>query len=454
MRSPEGSAAGWWWLARKDGRELLASRATFLVLLAIGPLTGQAFITAVRAYSEASGSAGGAAALSQGLSPLDGMVVPLFGAYALVATLLLPFIAIRMVSDEKQSGALTLLVQGERSVTVMLGIKLLVLAAAWVASMLPGIVALVLWRSYGGHLHTGETTNVLFGHAVHGLLITLVSFAAASVAESASSAAVIALAVTLGAWAIDFLASVQGGAIATLAAFTPEAMLRVHERGELDARVLLASVAAGIALFVVAATFLPPGRTWRWRARRVALTLTCLIAASTGIARIPRRHTSLDVSEDRRNSIPRADAVALSRVSGAVAVRARLGVQDPRATDLQRNVLNPISRELQLDVTTGAATATGMFEQAGTGYGEVWYEWRGRKRMSRSTTLPIVLETLYDLTGTVPPADRAPSAYPGYPLIAVPRGAAILFLVVWPVLVLLWWVARSRSSLRSSSRLE
>src|SRR6476661_9702807 len=115
-----------WWLARKEWRELLASRATMLVLLAIGPLVGQAFITAVRSFSEASGSAGGAAALSQGLSPLDGFVVPVFGAYALVATLLLPFVAIRLVSAEKGSGALALLVQSERSLPVMLAIKLAV----------------------------------------------------------------------------------------------------------------------------------------------------------------------------------------------------------------------------------------------------------------------------------------------------------------------------------------
>ena len=99
-------------LLAKEWRELRVSRAAWLVALAVGPLVGQAFITAVRAYSEMSG-AGSAhgGALSEGLSPLDGAIVPTFGAYALVATLLLPFIAIRLVSDEKSTGALALLAQ-------------------------------------------------------------------------------------------------------------------------------------------------------------------------------------------------------------------------------------------------------------------------------------------------------------------------------------------------------
>src|SRR4051812_10979735 len=71
-------------------RELARARPTLLLLLIAGPLVGHAFSTAVATYAEASGGAGGAAALAQGLSPLDGLVVPTLGAYALIATLVLP----------------------------------------------------------------------------------------------------------------------------------------------------------------------------------------------------------------------------------------------------------------------------------------------------------------------------------------------------------------------------
>src|SRR5512142_2856651 len=82
-------------------RELVASRAFWILLLLTGALVGQGFITAVNAYAEASGAGGGPAALAQGLSPLDGVIVPTFGAYDLAVTLLFPFVAIRLVSAEK-----------------------------------------------------------------------------------------------------------------------------------------------------------------------------------------------------------------------------------------------------------------------------------------------------------------------------------------------------------------
>src|SRR5260370_42458350 len=68
------------WLVAKEFRELIASRAFWLLLLMIGPLVGHGFITAVDTYAEASGIGGGPAALAQGLSPLDGVPGPTVGS--------------------------------------------------------------------------------------------------------------------------------------------------------------------------------------------------------------------------------------------------------------------------------------------------------------------------------------------------------------------------------------
>jgi hypothetical protein len=88
-------------LLSKEFRELLASRAFWLLLLAVGFLVGHGFITAVGLYAEMSGSGGGPAAVPQGLNSLDGVLVPTWGAYDLAATLLYPFVAIRMISCDK-----------------------------------------------------------------------------------------------------------------------------------------------------------------------------------------------------------------------------------------------------------------------------------------------------------------------------------------------------------------
>src|SRR6185503_7181868 len=117
-------------LLRKDARELFVSRAFGLHLVLAGPLVGQAFITAVRSYAEASG-AGGTAALAEGLHPLDGILVPTLGAYDLIATLVFPFVAVRLVSAEKESGALKLLLQGPARLPAQLVSKAAALLLAW-----------------------------------------------------------------------------------------------------------------------------------------------------------------------------------------------------------------------------------------------------------------------------------------------------------------------------------
>ena len=67
--------------------------------------------------------------------------------------------------------------------------------------------------------------------------------------------------------------------------------------------------------------------------------------------------------------------------------------------------------------------------------------------MNRSTTVPIVLEQLYQLAQLAPPAPMNEPDFPGYPLNATPRGARLLFYGLWPLAVLTsWWLRRHRRS--------
>lgn len=138
-------------LLAKEWHELLASRAYWLLLFAIGPLVGQSFISAVDLYAEVSG-AGRSGALSQGLTPLDGILVPTFGAYDLAVTLLFPFVAIRLVAQEKESGALKLVLQFPVSVGTTLAAKGTILLLGWLVAWMPGLLAIALWHFYGGLL--------------------------------------------------------------------------------------------------------------------------------------------------------------------------------------------------------------------------------------------------------------------------------------------------------------
>ena len=152
------------WLVRKEFRELFASRAFWLLLLVIGPLVGQSFITAVDAYAEASGIGGGPSALAQGLSPLDGIFVPALGAYDLAVTLLFPFVVIHLVAGEKQSGAWKLMLQTSSGISTHLAAKVLVIFAGWLLAWVPGVAVLVYWKLLGGTLYGGGRRVVIFSN--------------------------------------------------------------------------------------------------------------------------------------------------------------------------------------------------------------------------------------------------------------------------------------------------
>ena len=105
MRSRSAACA---WLLDKEWRELLASRAWWVMLVLIGPLVGVSFISAVRTYAEVSGLNGTAAGVGEAFSPLVGIWAPTFSACELAAAFLLPFVgdpARRRRSPERRAEA-------------------------------------------------------------------------------------------------------------------------------------------------------------------------------------------------------------------------------------------------------------------------------------------------------------------------------------------------------------
>lgn len=427
-------------LFAKEWRELTASRAYWLLLVAIGPLVGHGFISAVDLYAEASGIGGGPSALPQGLTPLDGMLAPAFGAYDLAVTLLFPFVAIRLIAAEKESGALKLALQFPASVGEMVAAKALALAAGWMIAWLPGLIAVAMWRAYGGHLYAPETLNLLLGHWLRMLLGGGVAMAAAALAESAASAAIVTLGFTLGSWALDFIAAGRGGWMAVIAAYTPAAALRTFEQGLLRLNTAIVMLALALAGFAIAAIWLRTGHKLSARMVRIAALIggVAIIVWLGSLAR-----ASWDASENRRNSFSRADEAALRQIRDPLRVTINLAAEDPRLMDYERGILNKLRRILpRLEVVYAAQSRTGLFE--GQEYGEIWYELDGRKVMNRSTTGPIVLEQLYQLAGIAAPAESNDPVYPGYPLAAHPKGARLVFYALWPLAVILIWRLKRR----------
>jgi hypothetical protein len=84
----------------------------------------------------------------------------------------------------------------------------------------------VLWRWAGGHVGGIELVNLMLGHFLYGAVIAGIALLAAAFAESNATAAILALAITLGFLVLDFAAVGEAGLLKTLSGLSLTTLLR------------------------------------------------------------------------------------------------------------------------------------------------------------------------------------------------------------------------------------
>ncbi len=441
MRSPDPLRAPLRPLLAKELWEILGGRALWTMLLLLCPLIGYSFFQAASLYGEASAAASDSPVLARGLSPLDGVLVPTLGAFYVAVTLLFPFVAIRVLGSEKETGALRLLVQLPYGSPTLIAVKLAAVLAAWFLACIPALSALAIWALLGGHLHAAETLNLLLGHLLYGLLVGAIALFSASISESAATAAIITLAFTIGSWVLDFTTAGRPGMLAWISLLSLTQTLHTFEQGLFSVGLVTGLAAAIFGFAALAAVWLPPGIPTRTKFARAA---ACVVATAIMLGLASQIRAAIDVTEDRRNSFSAADARTLAQLNEPLVVTVHLAPEDPRYADLQRNVLAKLERTLP-DVTIRLAGARQVFATgtADDAYGEVIYAYGAREAMSRSTSPREVLPLLYGLANVKAPTAGTADDYPGYPLVAAGQPALLWFLAGLPLLIAFaWWRTR------------
>jgi len=446
LRSPDAAAvhrAPFRPLLMKELREVLGGRALWTMLLLLCPLVGYSFFQAVALYGEASAAARDSPTLASGLSPLDGVLVPTFGALYVSVTLLFPFVAIRTLGREKETGALRLLIQLPYRVATLVAAKMTAISAAWLISAIPAVSALAIWVILGGHLHAPETFDLLLGQLLYGLLVGAIALFAAAVSESSATAAIVTLAFTIGSWVLDFSLAGQPGLLQWLSLLSLTQTLRSFEQGLLSVGLVVGIVAAIGGFSALAALWLHPGTPPRTRLVR---SIGCVAIVAAVLALATQTRSSIDLTEDRRNSFPAADQRALAELREPLIITVHLAPEDPRYVDLRRNVLSKVERVMP-HVTVRLATA-GQSMVGSTGdesYGEIEYLYGGRSARTRSTSHREALPLLYGLAGRPVPTPVPGEEYPGYPLVAGAELALPWFLGALPLLIAgaWWWTRRA-----------
>jgi ABC-2 type transport system permease protein len=429
----------------KELWEALSGRALWTMLLILCPLVGYSFFQAVALYSEASSAARDSPVLASGLSPLDGVLVPSFGALYICVTLLFPFVAIRTLGREKESGAMRLLVQLPYRIPTLIAAKMAAISVAWLISIIPVISVVVIWVMLGGHLYVPETLNLLFGHLLYGLLVGAIALFSSSISESAATAAIVALAFTIGSWVLDFGLAGQPGALEWISRLSLTQTLRSFEQGLLSLGLLLGIAAAICGFAALSAVWLHPGQALQIKLIR---SIACVAIIAAVLALATQIRLSIDLTEDRRNSFPAADQRALAELREPLVITVHLAPEDPRYVDLRRNVLAKLERVLpHVTVRLAAAGQSVVGSTSDEAYGEIEYSYGGRSAKTRSTSHREVLPLLYGLARKPIPAPLAGEEYPGYPLIAGGQLTLPWFLGALPLLIAIaWWWSRRTPS--------
>ncbi len=424
---------------RKEWRELTSGYAFWAVLLLLSFLAGHSFLQAIELYGEASRSAARSPELAAALSPLDGIWVPTFGALYLATTFLFPFLGLRLVGGEKQTGSLKVQLQLPITPTTVTTVKGAALMAAWLATSAPFVVAVLLWRSWGGHVFLPEIGTVLLGHLLYAATIGGIAFLLSAISESPATAGIGTLALVMASFVLDFAGATATGLWKSIAAFSLTANVRVFERGILDARLSLRFLVLAATLFLLSSIWLPAGRAIRRKVLLSAGAVLASLAVTVLVMALPP--ASRDVSEDRRNSFNPADERALREMTHPLSITMYLAPEDSRLQEFEGNVLAKLRRMVPHLVTRYAdAGSAGLYGSPDNDrYGMIVYEYDGARDESRSTSPREILPILHKLARRDVAAE-AVAAYPGYPLVVTAANVPMaVFYVIIPALVLAGW---------------
>ena len=431
-------------LVRLEVRQLLTGRAWLGLAIVLSLLVGSTFADGVRIFAEGSRSALRSPDLAPGLNPFDGILVPTFGAAYLVATLLLPLVVIRQIGQDRESGALKVLLGIGCTPFGLVLRKALVLALAWAGFLALPLAATLFWVRAGGHVRGAELVGLLAGHLLYGWVVIALALLAGSLGRSASTASLLVLSATLGSWALDFEGAAGSGWLARLAPLSLTQVLRPLERGLLPAAQLLSWTVLTAVALGLAASWLHPGRT---QSRKLLATGGGIVIVAAAFLGGGHLRSSWDLTEDLRHSFPSQVEEALRTIPDTLEIEVRLSAEDPRWMDLDRTFLRKLERvvpKLRV-IRAGGAAALGRYDPgADDRYGEVVYRYQGREATSRSTNSEEILPLLWSLTETPAPAGSADPAYGGYPLVLDPAPGLVWFRVLVPLLCLLIWAFQRR----------
>jgi hypothetical protein len=367
----------------------------------------------------------------------------MLGGVQLAASLLIPLIAARGLSIERERHSYAALALAAGGTSRVVAAKTLAAAAAASLMLLPVLALLALFGALGGHVAAPETSVAVLGHWLYGLAIAAASVAAAAATRTFAQAAMLAIALTLGSWAID--AGEGFAALAWLARFEWTSVaerLHAFEEGLVSAGAFgwLISLAAGALAIAFSAARIASV------AERAAQTLPLLALTLVALWMFGNLRWAYDASEQQRVSLPPAVMKALRKLERPIRIEVWLDRDDGRRAQLERDTLAKLRLarpDLQLVTPLDGRDRPeeGVRDDA---YGRILVRVGNATRQTRSTSRRELTTLLFEAAGQPLPG-WSQAQYAGYPLViersARTLAAATAYALLPGILLVSGWFA-------------
>ena len=411
-------------LLNKEVRDLLLSRAAFVLYLLTCITIGYSFFTAASLYSTASMSAVDNPLYATGFEPVPGVFTPTVGGLFIVFSLFLPFVLISRVTLEQQHNTLAVLLQVPYSWGQIVAAKLL--AATLFITTLLGLMlpAAVIWIIWGGHLPLAEFTLLAAGYLLYGFFVVSVSFFAASCFPDTARASITAICLIMASWLLDFGRDMNVSPLITVAANASVTQaLKQIEGGILAIRTVLYLMILSLTLCVSGYWLLRFDLRGKWR-----YLLATMLACSAITTASWFLYQSHDLTESRRNSFPPHIVKSLQSLPD-LAVSIYLEKTDTRYKDYQKSFLEKLLL-VRNDVQVTFITGEKLKEQ----YGKFIYRIGNKEDTTFSNSTGEIFPLLFSIADIKPEATPEQPHYPGYPLVVSSQRQS---LVIWIYLLII-----------------
>lgn len=419
---------------RRELAIVFRARATWLALAGAALLVGHGVVLAADVFGASSRSALASALQSREMDPLAGLVRPTLGGTALAIALLVPLVSARPIALEKERGTYAARCVAMASTTRVVLEKSAAGILGALAFVVPPLVLLTVVGMVGAHLDPIETGVALLGEVLRALVVASIATAAAAWTRSLAQAATVAIAVSLGSWAID--AADGFAALAWLggaAAWSLDARLAPFARGVVSIGSLAwlaVGVVGSLGLAVVGGSYAPPRRRFVASAAIVGVAALSMFAAS-------RVHRAYDWTEQRRASLPPAVVAELRSMPEPIEIEIFLDGDDSRRRQLESDVIPKLTlARPDLVLRTPLDERDRRAVERDEDYGRIVVHAGTGSRETRSTSRREIVTLVLEAggRGSIPSWDMPP--YPGYPAVIQGGRRAALAIVAYIALPL------------------